>query len=269
MTITDYRKKKISERADHLSAEFSSGGLTDLVKIAANEELPLYYDHYEDSFDGMLLHDGDKFHIHINVDKGNTQTSKRGRFSLAHEYGHYFISEHRIGLKYGLLEPHPSVNSLNHEALIELEADYFASCLLMPFTKYKAFAARKEFSFALINALSNHFQTSLMATILRFVEAGTHEFMVVISKKGFVKWYAKSNDFPGFAFRFKVGQAVPTKSMTAGFYKQEEPLYESLISDRDPEEWFWINDNRANNTFYEQYLYSEVNDYLVTLLWFK
>jgi Zn-dependent peptidase ImmA (M78 family) len=269
MTITDHRKKKISERADYLSEGFSSGSITDLAKIAANEELPLYYDHYEDSFDGMLLHDGRKFHIHINVDKGNTPTTKRGRFSLAHEYGHYFINEHRLGLKYGLLEAHASINSLNHKELIELEADYFASCLLMPFVKYKAFTARKDFSFDLISSISDHFQASLMATILRFIEAGTREFMVVISKKGLVKWFAKSKDFPSFAFRFKVGQAIPAKSLTAAFYTQNSPLIQSLISDRDPEDWFWINDNRANNTFYEQYFYSDINDYLVTLLWFK
>jgi len=269
MTITDYRKKKISERADYLSVVFASADVTDLAAIAANEQLPVHFDHYEDSFDGMLVHDGSQFHIHINLDKGNSPTSKRGRFSLAHEYGHYFISEHRIGLKYGLLEPHGSVNSLNHETLIELEANYFASCLLMPFAKYKAFAARKDFSFDLINSISDHFQTSLMATILRFIEAGTREFMVVISKKSLVRWYAKSNDFPGFAFKFKVGQAVPVKTLTANFFSQTDPPIQSLVLDRDPEDWFWINDSRGNRTFYEQYYYSDINDYLVTLLWFK
>lgn len=269
MTITDYRKKKISERADYLSAAFSTGDVTDLAAIAANEELPVYYDHYEDAFDGMLIHNGEQFHVHINLDKGNSATSKRGRFSLAHEYGHYFISEHRIGLKYGLLESHPSFNSLNHEALIELEADYFASCLLMPFAKYKAFAAKKDFSFDLINAISEHFQTSLLATILRFTGAGTREFMVVISKQGLVKWFAKSKDFPGFAFKFKVGQAVPEKTLTASFYTQTAPPIQSPALDRDPEEWFWINDSRGNWAFYEQYYYSDINNYLVTLLWFK
>lgn len=269
MTITDYRKKKISERADYLSAAFSSADVTDLAAIAASEELPVHFDHYEDSFDGMLVHDGGRFHVHINLDKGNSPTSKRGRFSLSHEYGHYFISEHRIGLKYGLLESHASVNSLNHEALIELEADYFASCLLMPFAKYKAFTARKEFSFDLIHNISDHFQTSLMATILRFTEAGTREFMVVISKQGMVKWFAKSKDFPGFAFKFKVRQAVPAKTLTASFYTQDEAPMQSPVLDRDPDEWFWINDSRGNRTFYEQYYYSDVNNYLVTLLWFK
>jgi Zn-dependent peptidase ImmA (M78 family) len=269
MTITDYRKKKINERADHLSTAFSTGDVTDLAAIAANEELHVYYDHYEDSFDGMLVYNGEQFHVHINLDKGNSATSKRGRFSLAHEYGHYFITEHRIGLKYGLLGSHASFNSLNHEALIELEADYFASCLLMPFHKYKAFTARKEFSFDLIHSISEHFQTSLMATILRFIEAGTREFMVVISKNSVVKWFVKSKDFPAFAFKFKVGHTVPGKTLTASFYELTDVTLQSPILDSDPEEWFWINDGRGDRTFYEQYYYSDINNYLVTLLWFK
>lgn len=269
MTITDYRKKTISEQADYLSTEFATDDITDLAAISVNEDLPVYYDHYEDSFDGMLVVDSSQFYVHINLDRGNSTTSKRGRFSLAHEYGHYFINEHRIGLKYGLLEAHASFNSLKHETLIELEADYFASCLLMPFAKYKAFTAKKIFSFDLIKSTSEHFQTSLMATILRFTEAGTREFMVAISKQGIVKWFAKSKDFPDFAFRFKVGQVVPAKSLTASFYTQTDPPIQSLVHDRDPEEWFWINDDRANRTFYEQYYFSDINNYLITLLWFR
>src|SRR5690606_5416108 len=151
--------------------------------------------HYENAFDGMLLYDGRHFHIHINIDRGNTKTSKRGRFSLAHELGHYFINEHRIGLKYGLIEAHASVNTLARQTLIELEADYFASCLLMPYIKYKSFTAKKPFSFDLINSTSDHFQTSQMASILRFIEAGTREFMTVVSKNNQIKWFSKSSDF--------------------------------------------------------------------------
>jgi len=108
-----------------------------------------------------------------------------------------------------------------------------------------------------------------MAVILRFTEAGTREFMVVISKQNIVKWFAKSDDFPKFAFKFKVGQAVPANTLTVSFYNKEEAPLQSLIHDNDPDNWFWINDSRGNRTFYEQYYYSDINNYLVTLLWFE
>lgn len=263
------RKKKISELADFLSSDFSNGNLTDLIATADSESLPVHFDHYENSFDGMLLHFAEEFHVHINLDKGNTKSSKRGRFTLAHELGHYFIDEHRIGLKYGLLQPHASYNNLNHSTLIELEADYFASCLLMPMSKFRDFCSRKPFSFDLISSISDSFQTSLVASILRFIEIGSREFMVVVSKNGLVRWFSKSNDFPGFAFRFKVGQNLPQGTISARYFTNPIVPFQSPIEDVDPESWFYINDNRANNTMYEQCYFSDINDYLVTLIWFK
>jgi Zn-dependent peptidase ImmA (M78 family) len=267
--MTPTRKRKISDLADFLSSEFSTGNVTDLSAAADAESLPLHFDHYEDSFDGMLVHFDKQFHVHINLDKGNTKTSKRGRFTLAHELGHFFIDEHRLGLKHGLLQPHASHNNLNHNTLIEHEADYFASCLLMPSEKYKIFCARMPFSFDLINSISDNFQTSLVASILRFIDIGTREFMVVVSKAGLVKWFSKSYDFPGFAFRFKVGREVPANTLSSKYYAGPVITFQSSIEDIDPESWFFINDNRANKTMYEQCYFSEINDYLVTLIWFR
>ncbi|WP_025144297.1 ImmA/IrrE family metallo-endopeptidase [Pedobacter jeongneungensis] len=267
--MTPAKKKRISELADFLSSEFAVGNLTDLIAAADSESLSIYFDHYESSFDGMLVHFDQQFHVHINLDKGNTKTSKRGRFTLAHELGHFFIDEHRIGLKYGLLQAHPSLNNLNHTSLIENEADYFASCLLMPENKYKAFCARKPFSFDLINSISDSFQTSLVASILRFIDIGSREFMVVVSRSDVVKWFSKSHDFPKFPFRFKVGLNLPKDTLSARYFLKPIIPYQSLIEEIDPESWFYINDNRANKTMYEQCYFSEINGYLVTLIWFK
>lgn len=79
----------------------------------------IYHDHYEDAFDGMLLHDNKDFQIHINVDKGNCLFSKRGNFTLAHEYRHYFIDEHRIGLLTGKITPHGSIHNVCQKDIIE------------------------------------------------------------------------------------------------------------------------------------------------------
>jgi len=134
-----HRKVQISKLAEFIAGEFSEGNLTLLDKIAQYEDVPVHFDNYEDAFDGMLLYDTeyDDFHIHINIDSGNKQNSNRGRFTLAHELGHFFLDEHRLGLKYGLLEPHASFHNVNQKSKIETEADYFASCLLMPREKFR------------------------------------------------------------------------------------------------------------------------------------
>ena len=251
-----------------MSSDFIRGEVTDLAGIADDEELPIHLDHYEDSFDGMLVHDGRGYHVHLNIDRGNTMVSKRGRFTLAHELGHYFIEEHRIGLKYGLLTPHPSFNSYGHAELIELEADYFAGCLLMPYNGYRNFCAKKPFSIALLSEVSEHFQASTMACLLRFIEAGTREILMVVSKDKTVNWFSKSWDFPGFAFRFRVGGSLPANSLANAFSVNPVDLAHSEIELSDPQAWFYVNDDRSVGTMCEQCYYYKRSRQVVTLIWF-
>jgi Zn-dependent peptidase ImmA (M78 family) len=199
--IPPHRKTQISKLAEYIANEFSNRNLTLLNEIAKFEDVPLHFDNYENAFDGMLLYDTDNsdFHIHINIDNGNRQDSKRGRFTLAHELGHYFLDEHRLGLKYGLLEPHASFHNINQKSSIEEEADYFASCLLMPRDKfrnhsseYKRQSGSKNFSLNTLLNLSESFQASILSTLIRFGEVGTHEIFAVISKDNIAKWFVKS-----------------------------------------------------------------------------
>ncbi|MPR37431.1 ImmA/IrrE family metallo-endopeptidase [Salmonirosea aquatica] len=267
--MNPHRKKKISDLADFMSWGFSRGGVTDLAGIADDESLPIHLDHYEDCFDGMLFHDGWDYHIHLNMDRGNTLTSKRGRFTLAHELGHYFIEEHRIGLKYGLLTPHPSFNDYGHVERIELEADYFAGCLLMPYNGYRTFCAKKPFSIDLLHEVSEHFQVSVMACLLRFIEAGTREILVVVSQDKTVKRFSKSTDFPGFPFRFKLGGRLPLNTLAETYSTNLRNLSNSEIELSDPQAWFHVNDGRSYNTMYEQCYYAKTSRQVVTLIWFE
>jgi Zn-dependent peptidase ImmA (M78 family) len=276
--ILHQRKIQISKLAEDIAHEFSNKNLTLLNEIAKFEDVPIHYDNYEDAFDGMLLYDTESsdFHIHINIDNGNNQNSKRGRFTLAHELGHYILDEHRIGLKYGLLEPHASFHNINQKSIIEEEADYFASCLLMPTVKLKnhslEFRKRtgiKGFSFDTIKDLSETFQASVLSTIIRFGEVGTHEIFAIISKDNFVKWYVKSNDFPNWKFKFKIGEPVPKTTVAGEYYNLENRKFTS-IEKLDAKNWFNppADDHRADRQMYEQCFYSDSYGYVVSLLWF-
>lgn len=265
--ITDYRKKSLNNFAQFISNESCSGNITLLEQIQATEELLLYHDHYEDSFDGMLIYDERNFHIHINLDKGNYAKSKRGRFTFAHELGHYFIDEHRIGLMRGQLKPHPSTHELNRKDLIEEEADYFAGCLLMPENKFRQKSAKKKFSLDTIRDLSDSFQASILATVLRFSDIGTHSIMAVVSENNRVKWFSRSNDFPKWAFRFKVGQTLPPTTVAGEFFTKIDSKYTS-VEDLSPDDWFYPTDTRGNLTMHEQCYYSKSYGYVISLLWF-
>jgi len=276
--ILPHRKKQISKLAEDIAHEFSNKNLTLLNEIAKFEDVPIHFDNYENAFDGMLLYDtgNSEFHIHVNIDNGNRQDSKRGRFTLAHELGHFFLDEHRLGLKYGLLEPHASFHNINQKLPIEEEADYFASCLLMPRDKlrnhsgeYKRQSGNRNFSLNTLLNLSESFQTSILSTLIRFGEVGTHEIFAVISKDNIAKWFVKSTDFANWKFKFKIGEPVPQTTVAGEFYNMENRKF-TTVEQLDANDWFNppADDHRADRQMYEQCFYSDSYGYVVSLLWF-
>jgi Zn-dependent peptidase ImmA (M78 family) len=205
----------IKHLAESIALEFSNI-ITPLDLILTEEELDLFYDSYGDSFDGMTIYDNSEFFIHINTFRGNRPDTPRSRFTIAHELGHYFIDNHRIGLKKGLLSPHPSKNNENTHFKIEREADYFASCLLMPEERFKKFIQRKKFDFSIIKSLSEHFQTSITATAIRFADIGNHPLMIVFGENGKIKWRWNSEDFP---FKYLLySDKIPENSVMGEYF---------------------------------------------------
>jgi Zn-dependent peptidase ImmA (M78 family) len=268
--MTDLRKTEINKLTAVLAQGFSQGNVTHLDRLAAFEDVYICYDNYENAFDGMLLFDNEDFYIHINSTKGNQLGSKRGRFTLAHELGHFFLDKHRIGLMSGTLQPHGSIAGLGKKDPLEQEADYFAGCLLMPEIRFKKQAAtRKKFSLDTITDLSNSFQASIVSTVLRFSEIGTHEIMAVFSRKNKVEWYASSKDFPKWPFKFNVHGDLPPTTVAGEFYTKNNSKYTG-IEKINPDDWFfpYENDSRADRQMYEQCYYSNSYDYTISLIWF-
>lgn len=268
--LTEYRKTEIIKLSEFITSIYSESIATPLESIAKDEGVSFYFDNYEDAFDGMLLYDKRDFHIHINIDTGNRQNSKRGRYTFAHELGHYFINEHRIGLKYGYLEPHSSFHNINQKTKIELEADYFASCLLMPAKKFKDQGGFKKFSFETIFQLSNSFQSSILSTVIRFSEVGTHEILVVVSRNNKVCWFSRSKDFPNWPFKFKVGDSLPPLTVAGEYFADTRKKFTN-VEEVEVTNWFhtFKNDSRAKRRMYEQCYYSDSYGYVISLIWFE
>jgi Zn-dependent peptidase ImmA (M78 family) len=265
--IPDQKKTSLNRLAAFIAGEFTSQHFTQLETIAESEGIEVYYDDYEDDFDGMLVCDEDgNFHIHINITRGNTPGSRRGRFSLAHELAHYFIDEQRIHLSSGQDAPHGSVHDFEHNDAAEEEADYFAGCLLMPVQSFRSVPAARKFSLDTILKLSNTFKTSVLATTIRFAECGTHEICAVISRDNIFKWFVKSKDFPNWAFRCRVGQPVPPTTVAGEFFNKRDAKYTG-VEDVDPDDWFFANWERPTQ-MHEQCYYSESYGYVISLIWF-
>lgn len=202
--------------------------ITPLDDIIEEEGLQVFYDNYGlGYFDGMTMFENNQFYIHLNTGKGNKYNSARGRFTLAHELGHYFIDAHRIGLKKGLLKPHPSHTNQKQYYIIEREADFFASCLLMPESRFQKDIEKKKFSPKLLDWLKDEYNVSRTACILRYADIGNHPLKIIYAIDGRIKWTHHSDDFP---FKTLLYDDKVPENMVIGEYfnkKEEVEVYKT------------------------------------------
>lgn len=240
----------IKDLAEFIALEYNDK-ITPIHQIAEKEDLELFYDAYDPgTFDGMTVYADESFYVHLNTDNGNRLDSERGRFTLAHELGHYFIDAHRIGLQSGLLEPHPSKIGRKQFNSIEREADYFASCLLMPESRFTKDVLKKKFNFQLIDYLCKEYKVSRTACAFRFAEIGSHPIIIVFAENGTVKWTKYSDDFP---FKYLLnGNEVPQDTVM-GEYFHKNNLSDVFKTEQVwAMDWFnYVKEDDSNRKFFE------------------
>lgn len=247
---------------------------TDLEAIVQDELLNVFYDDYgDDTFDGLTIFEPstDEFYIHINTARGNRRGSAKGRFTLAHELGHYFLPLHRLALMRGAMQPHGSINYLidNNSWKLEREADRYASSLLMPERPFVTFIRGKKFNFQLVCELVDLFKVSISAAVLRFAEIGNHPIMVLYGVDKKIRWVRRSQDFPFWRLRYGNNKdaIIPENTVIGDYFyrndtsccKNEEIVYAKDCFDtfreednfREFKEWCIPYNNRALSVFWE------------------
>ena len=260
-------KNEILRITEVLSSTFDNKGTTDIHAICEDENILLITDNYQHYFDAVLVWDGKSFVIHLNTNKGNNIGSKRSRFTIAHELGHYFIDSHREGIKSGNIPMHASSSTLAHSDKMEYEADFFATNLLMPKEKLRKLTGRRKFSLDIIKEISETFDVSITSALLRFGDVGTHSIMIVFSENNLVKWSVRSEDFPKLANKFKNGSHLPPTSVAGEFFLKENAQYTG-IEQVDLEDWFVYSNWEPVGRLYEQCFYSDLYNYVISLIWF-
>jgi len=179
--LSPKREAEIGELAEFLADDRFPSKRIEPVAIAKSVEIAVISGHYDDKFDGMLEHDSGRFFIYCNLDRVESLESPRARFTLAHELGHYYIDEHRNALKSGKAPKHASHCDFESTNPIELEADHFASCLLMPSDRFRKRAKKLPLGLKGIQQLASDFGTSLTSTAIRYAKLD-------IAKCVIIKW---------------------------------------------------------------------------------
>lgn len=260
----DAKRRLLSDLADFIATEdYLSSFPLNLTLIAENEGLTYNLGDYEDYFDGLLEYDGGHFHIFLNDHGKYSIDTPRIKFSFAHELGHYFIDEHRQVLESGKSLHIPSRYLLEQKDPVEKEADFFASCLLMPESIFRRKCSGK-FSYHLVSELQSFFGTSLSATLIRYMQIGSYPICVVLVKNGVIKQKWFSDDFPYKSIKTDFRGIVPKDTCASEFpdniYSQAESVEVSA--------WFRSYEDLSGLTLNEQCIYPSASFDTISILWF-
>ena len=266
--ILESRKKELSELAEFIADEYFVDTFVCPYKLAKIYRISYTFEDYGHAFDGLLEHRSGKFHIYLNSRNVKHIYQPRVRFTLAHELGHYLIDEHRNALKSGLTPSHPSFTNFSSDNEIELEADFFASSLLIPKSRLLKDVFKRKFSFNLIEELATKYQTSITATLIKFASIGNHPIMIVCSIDKKIKWFKYSDDFPFKYIDALPGFKVPVNTLAGQYFYEKGMKNEDEFEIIEAEDWFRLyNDNDYGRKFYESCIYSDRNKFVLSIIW--
>jgi len=165
-----------------------------------------------DGADARLVRRGKRGLIRVRQDIAELG---RKRFATAHELGHWVLHER---ISQVLACTSEDMVRRYKASLPEVEANYFASALLLPEKLVQPQIRGKQPTFDLIKQLASRFDTSLTATALRFVELSTEYCAVVISRAGRIRW-GRASEAMEAAFRLDWGAALAPESVAAAAFR--------------------------------------------------
>jgi Zn-dependent peptidase ImmA (M78 family) len=217
-SISSTRRQFLTELAETTSDDFCGDmNRVDPEWILKEHDITISYDRYGQYFDGMLHYEDGTFHVYCNEERCGSRHEGRARFTLAHELAHYLIPEHNAALRSGVAPHHPSYcNKPQAKFYVEMEADFFASRVLMPSARFHAVTWRHGYGLAAMRKTASDMGTSLQSTARRFEDSQTHPCAFVVWRDGKEPWFGVSAALRKYGFIFvKRRSALAEGSATA------------------------------------------------------
>ncbi len=189
------RIDEIESLAESIADDYFPGQPIEPSSIANKKEIGFAFNRYGDDFDGLIEHKLGRFFIYLNLDRLESPLTPRARFTFAHELGHYFIDEHRNALKKGVCPSHGSIAEYQSRNPVEMEADLFASSLLMPTLRFTKRMKKLRHGWKAIDQLCKDFGTSRTSTAIRYVSLTDRPLAVVKWNRDGFGWRWLSSSF--------------------------------------------------------------------------
>lgn len=264
MELADYTNhNQISEIFIRRIRESCGGDLIlplpieELARIAGIENIE-----YKEGlpFEGMLVVD----HSAIVINKSNNQ---RERFTIGHEIGHFLIPHHRLKKRSFRCEKkdtssHNMASGSNVEK-IEVEANRFASSILMPQKEFTKAIGGRDFCMSEIVRIAIMFDTSIQATCIKYAQVSGKKLLFIVTKGLFVEKILRSGGFPRLSISIQKGSPISPRAITVREANNKEKISE--IEEID--ETIWLEGRLTNNQKLWEQSYKQEGDYRITALY--
>ncbi len=166
-------------------------------------------------------------------------------FCVANELGHYFCPGHPEEIiKAG--GTHISRANFTDASSIELEADHFASGLLMPSKMTREFLANHEIGMEGIFSLAKEARCSRTAAAIRAAECGNYPMAIIVSQKDQIAYAFLTDGFKqlGKLAFLKKGSALPS-SITREFNSKPENVLSATQACGETTLYDWFDGPRG------------------------
>lgn len=231
------------------------------------EDLIVFYDGIVkhkpmSSCDGRMVMKNGRSIVTINSD---IEFPQKKRFVLAHELGHIICHANRDAT---FSDDYNTLEAYKHGPQ-EREANDFASSLLMPSESFTKACQRQKFGSSLLRSLADKFNTSLTATVYRYIDLGPHPICVFYSKDGIVQYWKKSETFICW-LKDRNRLRVPEDSVAQEFYGKGK-IYPTNDSDQTifKSTWCELDKYESDSKMFEFCIITPKYNTVLSVIWTK
>jgi hypothetical protein len=196
--------------ASFLTDKLGIRGKPDLVAVAGRFGLEVREVNAE-TFEGALIRAPGRRGGIIALNSSIPEPGRK-RFTIAHEIGHYLLPGHE---QFGACLPEALERWGGGLLAPELDANEFASELILPTAYVRPMLAPGHPDFAKIRMTATEYNASLTATTRKFLQLTDHACAMVWSTAGVIRWYQRSEGFTVFV---RMGPLDP-RSMAADLFR--------------------------------------------------
>lgn len=189
----------------------------------------------------------------------------RKKFVLAHELGHFILHKNS---KKMFFDNQDTLNRWYHDTygVLEKEANEFAAEFIMPSGIFKEECSGEVFDPEFLDYLSEGFEVSKTAALLRYVKHGNIPVCLVYCKDNKMQWFKRSEGFK-YYLEFDYDMPPPRSSVAYELFTKG-----TIYRGKDRKQvikkstWFKVNKN-YDSDFYEFCLFVPSYNYSISIIW--